>query len=719
MVSWKQQAGEWRDEAYLGAVSHAMPDTALLGNGDVGVTSGGKAGVKAFSLSKGDFWNAHPEPMPAVLGGVALMSGSWSGFHETQHIVEPRIVSELGTSLWMETWLAAERNVLVTEITSRDEGAIELTVRVWPGPWREKDAQAAYRNACGASGDVLWASRATAEGGAWVSRAAFATRLLGAADAGRPQVVGAGIEQRFTVAAGATMWVVSCVAGGGRNAVEPELDAVAEVTALGVRDLERVRRDSRRWWETYWQQSSADLGDDLIERFYYAAQYFLGASSRPGKVAPGLHGIWTTTDFPVFHGDYHLNYNAQAPYYGVYSSNRPELVLPFFQVIEDYLPEARRRAREDLARVQLEYIATRFPDGGLPGGALFPVGLGPYGSTTDDVYLNQVSNVLFTASQYVEYFDHTQDTEFLRDTAYPFLRDAAEFFAHYLEWDEGRYRLWSGPHEGSWGSNSSVDIALLRQLLTLLVEHEADLTAVDPKWRHMLEHLPSTPTAVVNGRIVYALADAGTLKGDDPRDIRPGDNTVNLEFIHPAGQNADRQIAIDTLDAMDSWDQENSFPKVFTQAVRGGYPAEKLLDILRSVIERRQARNLRITDGWHGIEKSGATEAINSMLVATRNDVVSVFPHWPTTRDASFTTLRQKGGFLISAAQQDGRVTFVEIVSLAGRPLQVRNPWPEAAVLRNGQPEPGSDQEILRFDTDPGDRIELTAVNQLTSTEAS
>ncbi|TCO19672.1 hypothetical protein EV652_11371 [Kribbella steppae] len=719
-------AAQWDDQAYRGAVSRTMPDTGLLGNGDVGVTSGGRVGAETFYLSKGDFWNAHPEPMPAALGGVTIEPVRQAAdaapdevFRERLHILGPAIRTEMamdGVRLALTTWLAADRNVLVTEVTSHEGPSVELMVSAFSGA---ELAQSAYTNSAGVEGGTLWAARATTPGGAWVSRAALATRVFGAEPTGEPMSADHAARQAFVLAPGATLRVVTAVAGGGRDCVHPERQAVADANSLDNGGLRHLRRRTTEWWAEYWSKSWVDLGDEVLERYYYPAQYFLGSSSRPGKLGPGLHGIWTTTDFPLFHGDYHLNYNAQAPYHGVYSSNRPDLALPFFAVIADYLPEARQRARHDLARVNPRYVAARFPTGGLPGGALFPVGIGPYGSTTDDVYLNQVSNILFTASQYVEYYDYTRDERFLRDEAYPVLRDAAEFFIHYLEWDAdaGQYALWSGPHEGSWGRNSGPDIALLCQLLRLLVEREHGLPSSDPRWRHLLEHLPAVPTTCEAGQTVFALVDPGTMRGEDAREIRPGDNTVNLEFVHPAGRLGvespveQRRIAIDTVEVMNSWEQDNSFPKVFTQAARMGYPPERLISRFRAVIERRQGPNLRITDAWHGIEKSGAVEAINSMLVQSDSGVIRVFPVWPADRDASFHQLRQRGGFLVSAAQVDGVVKTVEITSTVGGLLRLRNPWPGCPiqqVVNRSTTDEVMSGNVVAFETVAGDQLLLT-----------
>ena len=55
--------GEWNSANGGGAVSDQLPDTALLGNGDVGVTSELSDAEKTFYISKGDFWNYEGSPL--------------------------------------------------------------------------------------------------------------------------------------------------------------------------------------------------------------------------------------------------------------------------------------------------------------------------------------------------------------------------------------------------------------------------------------------------------------------------------------------------------------------------------------------------------------------------------------------------------------------------------------------------------------------------------
>ncbi|MEU8518909.1 discoidin domain-containing protein [Streptomyces sp. NPDC048577] len=833
--------GQWTDQTYSGAITTRMPNTALLGNGDVGVTSGGSIGVKTFHISKGDFWNGNGKIQPLPIGGITLKStaagsdnlalgakatassalfspdravnGQWApgyegwvstvgkpqwialdlgseqkiaryvirndeaarpgnqafntqdltvqispdgntwtdvdivtgntaavigrnveafttrylrlyiteptqgttddsirnprarigqlelytlpntppdpgapsrdAFHEVQRILDAHITTSVvmgGATLALDTWLAAEDNILVVTVTSKSTSPVELVAQTWAHA-----NSPSYPATAGVSGDTAWAQRSTAAGTNWVSTAALGTRVLGAHSAQAPTVKGATASTVFTLRPGRTVTIVTTV-GSGKDASGVQTDAVRAAGSQNRRTLSTLARKHARWWKRYWLASGIDIGNPVLEKYYYAAQYFIGSASRPGKVVPGIFGIWTTTDQASWNGDIHLNYNAEAPFYGVYSSNRPELALPFHDVILDYVPEAQRRAQHDLARVNRDYVAQRFPSGGVPTGVLFPVGIGPFGSTTGNTYMQQVANSLFAATQFCAYYEYTRDTDFLRDKAYPYLKLVAAFFAHWLEWNAGagQYVLWSGPHELSWGKNSTADIGMLKQTLTTLIEasHELGIdSAARRDWQNMLDHLPAQPTSVYRGATVYSLVEPGSMQGGDTRDIRPGENTVNLEFIHPAevlgitSPAAERKIAIDTVDVMNSWRQFNSFPKVFTQAARVGYPAASLIAHFEQTIQPRLAANLRIDDGGHGIEKSGATEAINSMLVQSFQGTMMLFPVWPTDRDASFHGLLQPGAFEVSAALLNKTVAYAEITSRVGGILRLTNPW--------------------------------------------
>nr|WP_062339743.1 discoidin domain-containing protein [Herbidospora sakaeratensis] len=859
--------GRWTNQAYTGSVTDTMPDTALLGNGDIGVVSGGGDGFKTFRIAKGDFWTASNNRSLVALGSVSInpvssggspnlalgatatassshasfppgraVNGGWGAGYEgwVSNIGKPQTITlDLGsaktftryvlrhdaaarpaetantTKNWTfqtsdnnSTWTTRdtvtdntaattdrtvggvtaryvrlviseptqgttsdsatnprarigqfelyngtggggggasfleEQNILKGDVdTTMSLGGAPVTMRTWVGATDNlvvtriqanaattvrvsnttqiQNGRAGFTSTSGTSGSTIWAARQTSSG-QWTSRAALATRVIG----GTQSVA----NNQITVAipAGGVVNVVTGVAGGGTSTGDPAPAARGLADAQSASSVDTQYAAHLEWWKQYWLKSYVDLDDDVLERYYYAAQYFIGSSSRAGKTAPGLFGIWATTDYPLWGGDMHLNYNWIANFYGVYSSNRPELALPVFDLVSAYLPEARRRATQDLRRVNSGYVNGRFPSGGVPSGVLFPVGIAPNGSTADDNYHQQVGNSLFTATQYVAYWQYTRDQTWLSQRGYPFMKEVVTFFQHWLQLENNRFNLYSGPHEGTWARNSSADLGMLRTLLATTIDASTRLNVDSGSratWQDMLNRLAPIPRTTHNGVQVFALGDPGTLS--DGRAIRPGDNTVNLEFVHPGealginGPAADRQVAIQTLDAMNSWGQDNSFPKVFTQAARVGYPAQSLIDRLKTQITNRSAANLRVTDPHHGLEKSGTVEAINSLLLQSDLGIMRVFPVWPSGKNGSFVKLRAKDGFVVSSARQNGQAAYVDVTSTAGAQLRLQNPWPGRGVtvvrVGGGSVSPSVSNDVITFSTVAGATYSITA----------
>jgi hypothetical protein len=89
--------------------------------------------------------------------------------------------------------------------------------------------------------------------------------------------------------------------------------------------------------------------------------------------------------------------------------------------------------------------------------------------------------------------------------------------------------------------------------------------------------------------------------------------------------------------------------------------------------------------------------------------MIRLAPAWPAEWDAQFT-LRARGAFLVSASIRGGRAAFVELRSLAGAPVRLRNPWDRAkvTVYRNGTRWQQMAGSLLEWETAPNDVFVLT-----------
>ena len=106
-----------------------------------------------------------------------------------------------------------------------------------------------------------------------------------------------------------------------RDASDNAVHARREADAPGGEPVERLRNNSAARWAEFWSQSAVELANPKLEEIWYQNQYFLACCLKPGTVAPGLFGNWTSGHIgTAWHGDYHMNYNTQQVWWGVFSS---------------------------------------------------------------------------------------------------------------------------------------------------------------------------------------------------------------------------------------------------------------------------------------------------------------------------------------------------------------------------------------------------------------
>ncbi len=110
--------------------------------------------------------------------------------------------------------------------------------------------------------------------------------------------------------------------------------------------MNKSRASHENWWKQFWSRSNVQIGDPVLEKYYYASQYLFASTTRAGKFAPGIWGSFITQDSTAWGGDYHLNYNYQAPYWAAYSSNYIDLTDNFDQPVLDYIEKGKIHAQD-------------------------------------------------------------------------------------------------------------------------------------------------------------------------------------------------------------------------------------------------------------------------------------------------------------------------------------------------------------------------------------
>ncbi len=486
---------------------------------------------------------------------------------------------------------------------------------------------------------------------------------------------------------------------------DPLADAKAQVGALNPAKLPAITASHQAWWKNFWNASFIEIPDKLIERNWYSGLYVMASCSRAGKVCPGIFANWVTTNNPAWHGDYHLNYNFQAPYYGVYSANHADVALPFYEAMNQAIPVGQKIAQAHGWK-----------------GIHLPVSIGPGGITPEGPNCDwgQRSNAAYSALLYGWYFDYTQDTQWLKTSGYPYMREVAAFWTDYLKLENGRYVIRNDSIQEASGPdmNPILSLGLVRTLFkNMIVMSEALGVDADlcPLWKEMGAKLSDWPLQERNGKTVFRYAEKGTAWCDD--------NTLGIQHIYPAGAiglDSDPkilEISRNMLDAMSRWIDNNGSSSWYTACARVGYQPQKALEELHKMY---------VGHGWPngllsyttfiggGLEDVSPPCAINEMLLQSYEGVLRFFPSWPKGMNARFGTLRAVGAFLVSAELKNDQVSGVVIFSEKGRECTVLNPWPgkKVRLTRNSQPAETLEGTRFTFKTNVGETITLALQTQ-------
>ncbi|HOQ03932.1 MAG TPA: glycoside hydrolase family 95 protein [Anaerohalosphaeraceae bacterium] len=164
-----------------------------------------------------------------------------------------------------------------------------------------------------------------------------------------------------------------------------------------------------------------DGADDpgLTALYFHFGRYLLISSSRPGCMPANLQGIWNDMIAAPWDCDYHININIQMNYWPAEVTNLSECHTPFLEFVERLAPNGRQTARRLYGA--RGFCASFTTDAWLytdPFGNV-QYGLWPHGGG-------------WASQHFMEHYRFTQDKDFLRERAYPLLKEAALFYLDYL-----------------------------------------------------------------------------------------------------------------------------------------------------------------------------------------------------------------------------------------------------------------------------------------------
>ena len=413
----------------------------------------------------------------------------------------------------------------------------------------------------------------------------------------------------------------------------------------------------RRGVHTPGMPSQDDALADLVETQFNFGRYLLISSSRPGTLPANLQGLWCATNKPAWHSDYHTNINLQMNYWAVDVANLSELWRP----VVDWLLAANRTAAKETALA-------------FPGskGVAYRTSLNAFGGGG---WRWNFAGAPWMAVMACDHYRFTRDKGYLREKAWPLLKDAAEFImTHLVEGPEGTLLVKDGwsPEHGPVADGVMHDQQIMAELLDAVTEAGAIVAPDDPLVKLAADTLPRLGGNKIGrwGQLQEWQKDID-VNGDDHRHtshlfaVYPG-STITRAGTPELAAAAAVSLAgrATTKDSRRSW----TWPWRAALWARLG-DGERAWRMLAGLERCNTLPNMFTTHPPFQIDGNlGMVAAVCEMLVQSHETtpdgkvLIRLLPAVPKAwRDGCVKGLRARGGYAVDFSWSDGRVDWYSI----------------------------------------------------------
>jgi alpha-L-fucosidase 2 len=473
-----------------------------------------------------------------------------------------------------------------------------------------------------------------------------------------------------------------------------KLPCINALQTIAEKTYEQIRAAHIKEYQKYFDTYSIKFGrtserfekalptDERLEKFASPSdpsfvalyqqygRYLLISTSRPGTKPANLQGIWNDLLAPPWGGKYTTNINAEMNYWPAELLNLSPMHQSLFGMIEDLSKSGKETAKE-------YYNA---PGWVLHHNTDIWRGTAPINASNHGIW---VTGGAWLCHHLWEHYLFTLDKKFLRDTAYPIMKDAALFFNSYLIKDPVTGYLIStpsnSPEQGGLVAGPTMDHQIIRDLFKNVIA-AAEILNLD---KTLSEQLQQKYNLIAPNKIgQYGQLQEWMQDKDDTTNkhrhishlwgMYPG-SEINWDE-NPELMQAAKQSLLYRGDAATGWSlgwKINCWARF-----KDGNHAFKMIQMLMSPAKGGAGSYPNLFDAHPPFQidgNFGGAAGIGEMLIQSHTKYIDILPALPDALpDGEVKGICARGGFVIDMKWADGKLVQFIVTSKAGMLLLLR-----------------------------------------------